>query len=104
MFKTKIVDNFYDTPSLVRNLAISQNFHKRPGDYPGLRTLPINRIDRDFYISFVCKLLPLYFDLETQNIEWDVVTLFQWADKKFVTGWVHQDNVNYVQLLPTQSS
>jgi hypothetical protein len=97
MIQTKIIDNFYDTPSLVRQFALQQEFYKRSGNYPGLRTKPINELDCDFYKNFVKKLLSVYFDLNNPqlNLEWDIKTLFQWAGNEYTTGVIHNDDVYY---------
>jgi hypothetical protein len=98
MIETKIIDNFYDVPSLIRKYALEQDFYKRIGQYPGLRTKPINELDYEFYINFVRKLVSVYYDIDKFKIEFDVKTLFQWADKKYNTGWVHQDDINYYDV------
>ena len=97
MIETKIIDNFYDVPSLIRKYALEQEFYKRAGEYPGLRTNPINELNYEFFLNFVKKIVSLYYDAE-KNIEWDVKTLFQWAGKEHETGWIHQDDVNYYDV------
>jgi hypothetical protein len=98
MIETKVIDNFYDVPSLIRKYALEQEFYKRVGQYPGLRTKPINELNYDFFHNFVKKLVSLYYDIEKQNIEWDVKTLFQWAGKEHETGWIHQDDIDYYDV------
>jgi hypothetical protein len=90
MYPTKIIDNFYETPSLVRNFALQQNFYKRAGHYPGLRTDKINEIDENFFTSFCNKLCGLYFT-DREIVEYDVDTLFQFAGSRYGHGFVHQD-------------
>jgi hypothetical protein len=98
MFETKVVDNFFDTPSLVRQYALQQHFYNRPGNYPGLRTSPINELNYEYYYEFVKKLVSIYYDINSNNIEWDVKTLFQWANNQHKTGWIHQDDINYYDV------
>jgi len=98
MIETKVIDNFYDAPSLIRNYALQQEFYKRTGEYPGLRTNPLNEIDYELFHNFVKKLVSLYYNIEKKNIEWDVKTLFQWAGKEHETGWIHQDDNDYYDV------
>ena len=99
MIETKIIDNFYDCPSLIRKFALEQEFYKRTGEYPGLRTKPINELDYDFFLNFVRKIISIYYDIDkVKGIEWDVKTLFQWAGKEHNTGWIHQDDINYYDV------
>jgi hypothetical protein len=98
MIETKIVDNFYDFPSLIRKYALEQEFYKRTGEYPGLRTKPINELDYEFFHNFVKKIVSLYYDIEKNNIEWDVKTLFQWAGIEHEKGWIHQDDNSYYDV------
>jgi hypothetical protein len=98
MIETKIIDNFYDVPSVIRKYALQQKFYKRPGHYPGLRTDPINELDYDFFYNFIKKITSLYYDLEKQKIEWDVQTIFQWAGKEHEMGWIHQDDIDYYDV------
>jgi hypothetical protein len=91
MFQTKIIDNFYEDPILVRNFALQQFFYKREGHYPGLRSDLISDIDYEFYLHFTKKLVNVYYDTNVTDVSWQNVTLFQWADKKHEKGWVHAD-------------
>ncbi len=91
MIETKVIDNFYETPTIIRKFALEQEFFKKPGNYPGLRTKFIDSIDDDFFKVFAKKLISLYYDLDNQNIKFQILTSFQWAGEKYKHGWIHKD-------------
>jgi hypothetical protein len=64
------VDNFFEDPDSVRNYALSCNFSKIPGNYPGIRTNPLHIIDPNFYESVIQKIKSiLYKNTENNNIK-----------------------------------
>jgi len=98
-FPTICVDNFYDDPDKVRNFALSQNFyHTEDGKWPGMRTMSLADIDRNFFDEFCHRLFSLYFDLDSTDMRWEVSTGFQLIepfseDKNSPKnkGWIHHD-------------
>ena len=90
-FPTFIIDNFFESPSIVRNFALSQHFSKdQKGNFPGYRTNPINELDIEFYKLFANKLFT-YFTLPGQDFDYVLECHFQYIDSSFVKGWVHCD-------------
>ena len=59
-FPTTCIDNFYKDPDGIRNFALSLNYNDNSGNFPGLRTDNLNKIDAQFYKQSVNKLLSLF--------------------------------------------
>lgn len=92
-FDPIVVDNFYETPTMVRNFALNQGFFKRPGNYPGLRTDQIAALDVDLYHIFGQKICGHIFKnlAPDEKVEYSFRTSFQIGDSKYRTGWIHHD-------------
>ena len=98
-FPITIVDNFYETPNLVRNFALSCDWTKTDGAWPGQRTQQLSVIDSDFFNLFSSKLISLFYDFDKSAVEWSIDTSFQkvscFSSKKGDIkndGWIHADN------------
>jgi len=90
-FPTIIIDNFFETPCLVREYALTQKFSKnQQGNFPGYRTDPINELDHEFYKLFANKLFT-YFTLPGQDFNYILDCHFQYINAAFDKGWVHCD-------------
>jgi hypothetical protein len=97
-FPVTIVDNFYENPELVRDFALSQKFYPSNGRYPGSRTDLLSDLNKKFFNTFCHKVISLFYDFKTTQLEWNVETTFQKIGKmsknkesKFNEGWVHYD-------------
>jgi len=97
MFATKIIDNFYDNPDQIRAYALQQNFYKRSGNYPGLRSDPITQLNVDLFNYCIDKITRLYYT-DGQRIKYTANSLFQWAGQEHETGWIHQDAIHEFDL------
>lgn len=100
-FPSMCVDDFFNAPDQVRNYALSLDFSKQPGNYPGLRTLPIHEIDKEFFNEFCLKLFSIFFNYNVENIGWEVNAYFQKIypyseDRNSLlnSGWYHEDSGN----------
>jgi hypothetical protein len=87
---TKIIDNFFDVPSLWRTLALSQEY-KLASDstYPGSRTQFLNQIDQGAFEDFAKRLLvhlPMFKGFE------QLWANFHLIDETYGNGWVHDDD------------
>lgn len=96
-YPISIVDNFYNNPDAVRELALKQEFKQTTkGGFPGKRTKPIHEIDRNLFNFFNHKLLSLYYDIEAdKDLRWKVNTCFDMAypfGKFNNEGWIHRDD------------
>jgi hypothetical protein len=89
-FPTIIIDDFFETPSLVREFALQQKFSKdHPGNWPGYRTNMLNELDNELYNKFASKLFSNFVD---GRYEYLLDAQFQYSDASYQSGWVHHDN------------
>jgi hypothetical protein len=97
-YSIQIIDNFYEDPDKIRKYALEQNFYKRDGNYPGIRSDRLSDINKALFELFVSKIASLYFDINTVKLEYDVITNFQIIDGKYDKGWIHQDDIGYFSV------
>ena len=97
-FPTLCVDDFYKNPKQIRDYALSLNYNKDNGVFPGERTKYLHEINPAFFENFCHKLFSLFFNLSTENCNWRVDTRFQKTyqisdDPVSVcnSGWDHLD-------------
>ena len=94
------VDNFYDDPYKVRDFALSLEYEKPTGNYPGVRTRTLDYIQPKFFNSFCQRLFSLYYYYEPNpDVVWNVGTFFQKTHQYdedptsiLNTGWIHADD------------
>lgn len=98
-FPAMCIDNFYDNPDEIRNFALSLQFEKHNGNYPGIRSEEIYTLDRNLYNKFCEKLLSIFYNFNNEYIEWNISTKFQKIypyskDKNSLlnSGWYHKDS------------
>jgi hypothetical protein len=98
-FPVTIVDNFYENPDLIREFALSLEYHQSDGGrWPGSRSPLISELNRSFFNTFTNKLFSLFFDFDHSSLEWNVDTNFQKINKFSSdindiknSGWIHSD-------------
>lgn len=98
-FPVTVVDNFYESPDLVRQFALSLKFNPtEDGRWPGERTKLLSEIDSSFFKIFCDKLFSLFYNFENESLSWKVETSFQKVFKfsedrnsSFNNGWIHKD-------------
>lgn len=97
-FPALCIDNFYDNPDQVKEFALSLEYKKQLGNYPGLRTDPLYDIDYNFFSLSISKLFSIFFNYENENIFWNVTSYFQKIypyseDRNSLlnSGWYHKD-------------
>lgn len=98
-FPSLCVDNFYRDPDEIRKFALSLDYFKNPGNYPGFRTNPIHEIQNEFFNDFCSKLFSLLFNFDKECVEWNVCSYFQkiypYSEDKnspVNSGWYHIDS------------
>jgi hypothetical protein len=92
MIPLTVVDNFYDNPFAIREFALAQDFFRSESDaWPGLRTKMLLDIDKEFYNTFVVKVLNLFFTIPGDDVGCNFDVYFQSVSNKYRTGWVHKD-------------
>ena len=88
------IDNFFETPTLVRDFALRQEYFKGDrGNWPGIRTEMIDILDHQLFHVMASKLmsyLPKQYTSFT-NLE----STFQIIDGSWGSGWVHDDDAKY---------
>jgi hypothetical protein len=89
---TKIIDNFFESPSLWRKLALSQHYEvagENPSTYPGKRSPFLNQIDGESFELLargLLKHLPMFRGFS------DLWANFHLIDSSYGSGWVHDDD------------
>ena len=84
-----IVDNFFQDPDKVRDIALSVKYESTT-DYPGYRSRQIHEINKDLwdYMSYRLMELP-----EAKVSGVNVMKMqFSYVPKIFGNGWVHSDS------------
>jgi hypothetical protein len=98
LFPTMCVDNFFDDPKSVRELACSLEYYPEPnGIWPGKRTKPLHEVASKYNNFFNSKLFNLIYDFKKQELSWEVDSYFQLIEPygnnpNTNVGWVHKDN------------
>lgn len=90
-FPITVVDDFFENPNFIRELALNCEFDYPKGFYPGFRTKQIFEIDKDFYNYLKSKILLLFFNQYFDTIDVTLECQFQYIPEYFEKGWVHQD-------------
>jgi hypothetical protein len=99
-FPVTVIDNFYDNPDLVRNIALSLEYSpSEDGRWPGVRTENLNIVAEKLFNQFSAKLFSLFFDLKKTDVDGSIETSFQKIrpfspDKEDIknSGWIHGDS------------
>ena len=98
-FPTLCVDDFYKNPEQIRDFALSLEYSKPEGIYPGERTKYLHEIDKKLFQQFCEKLFSLFFNYKVELCDWKIETRFQKTysftdDPKNLinSGWDHLDN------------
>jgi hypothetical protein len=91
-FPTIVVDNFYEDPDLWRDYALDQEFFKGSrGNWPGIRTELLHRLNPDLFKVTMKKLLFILKEYGISKAR-EIQTGFQLIDESFGRGWVHDDD------------
>jgi hypothetical protein len=95
-FPITCVDNFFDNPQEVRDLALSLEFNESSPTYPGKRTKELYEVAPDYFDYFCKKLMSIFYDFDEKNVSWQISTTFQkiepFKNKQLNKGWVHADS------------
>lgn len=87
---TTIIDDFFETPNLWREFALSQEYFKGDrGTWPGIRTKYIQDLHPELYEVFEHTLLK---HVKKYNSFSKIEATFQAIDGSWGNGWVHDDN------------
>lgn len=91
MIPTTIIDNFFESPELIRDYALSLDFSKGIGNYPGIRTDGLNNINEKLFHLILNKVYSIFFGIN-DNIKITGKASFQLINDYFENGWFHQDS------------
>jgi|TARA_B110000483_G_scaffold222797_1_gene280070 hypothetical protein len=93
MVPITIIDNFFDNPDQVRNIALSSDYERQDDStFPGYRTKMIAEIDKTIYRTVMEKVLGLFWDLTRDELEVKFKTHFQFIPRQYGNGgWAHFD-------------
>ncbi len=104
LFPCTVVDNFFEFPEQVLELAKSVEYHE-PGYtyYPGVVSKQkINDLNRELFEWVIDKVIHLYWDMSLSGSSWDCSMEFQkiepYKDKDhiFNKGSIHRDSRNSI--------
>jgi hypothetical protein len=99
-FPTVCVDNFFNDPDKVRNMALSLPFYKCGGEgvtgiWPGYRTEALHKVVPDYLQKFSEKIMKIFFN-NHNDFTWTIETHFQRINSNFFngidSGWIHIDD------------
>jgi hypothetical protein len=86
---TVVVDDFFETPDMIRAFALQQEFFKGSrGYWPGVRSQFLEDISTELYnlLTYkILKVLPQFTKFEKFE------STFHLSGKNYVRGWVHDD-------------
>ena len=102
-FPVTIVDDFFETPEVIRQYALNQDYIKADsGNWPGLRSDHIGNINPELFDVFCKKLLGLFFNFNNSTISWEIEATFQrvpdYGKLKYENmsqGWIHPDDDSF---------
>ena len=87
MVPITIIDNFFDNPDQVRNIALSSDYERQDDStFPGYRTKMIAEIDKTIYRTVMEKVLGLFWDLTRDELEVKFKTHFQFIPRQYGNG------------------
>tara|TARA_E500000305_G_C3928412_1_gene191586 strand:- start:70 stop:720 length:651 start_codon:yes stop_codon:yes gene_type:complete len=95
-YPATIVDNFFDNPDEIRDLALSLNYPDHNSRWPGRRSLRIENINRSLFHHIGNKIFSIFGQELPET--WDMCMQFQivkpFSENKWDIknrGWVHND-------------
>ena len=98
-FPVTVIDNFFNYPDKVRELALSCEYGSSPsGDWPGLRSPKLHLVDKEFFDKFCLKVLSIFYDTNFHSVNFNIDAYFQKITsldnnpKSYKNkGWIHHD-------------
>lgn len=90
LIPTTIVDNFFECPSFVRDYALTLEYGKHGGHYPGTRTDEIFFLNPKLCEYLSNRIMSLFYTFN-QKIDWKIDIRFQLTPEHYECGWAHAD-------------
>jgi hypothetical protein len=98
-FPAVCVDNFFNDPDYVLNLAKNANYSVAKKNYPGVRSEHLQIINECFFHTVCNKLLSIYYGpIIPKDITWNFemafqkITPFENQEYLYPDGWIHADD------------
>ena len=91
MIPATIINDFFESPTLIRDYALSLEFKNKGMRYPGYRTDQLYDINPRFYEHITSKIISVFFNLDKENLDWRFDISFQLSPEKYKGGWAHTD-------------
>lgn len=98
-FPILCVDDFYKDPKEIREYALSLEYPQNHSSYPGIRTLCLHEVNKEFFDLFCEKLFSAFYNFKNDWCRWEVSSFFQKTYQKdsnpksiLNTGWDHKDD------------
>ena len=95
LFRSTIIDGFFDDPYKVRELGLEVAEHtpidKNQVTYRGERSACLSKIHPVLFDQINRKILSSFYDLNKEDISWKSETSYQLTNGSFGDGWVHTD-------------
>lgn len=118
MFPATFYDGFYENPDEIRQFALSLDYGKQSGNFPGERTQPLEEIDKDFSDQFLRRVFSLFYNFNHEKVKFKSQSYFQkiypYSDEvndPLNQGWYHSDDdhnlaagVIYLNPIPNPNS
>ena len=106
-FPSLCIDNFYERPDEVRDIAESMVYKRKTQEnfWPGKRTENIGEIDKSLHHETCTKILSIFYPFQLENfraIQFRASSFFQKIEKfnsKINTGWIHRDAPNVLSCV-----
>lgn len=95
MIPTSIIDNFFECPTFIRNYALSLNYSKVEGNYPGIRSECLSLLNPELFNYISNRIMSIFYDYN-MPIKWNMNIRFQLASERYESGWVHYDHDNHI--------
>lgn len=100
-FPAFCIDDFYENPDEIRELALSANYLKSDGIRPGLTSEPLHETHPELFNHFCKKLFSIFYDIENTKMEWLLLTFFQYTEcldpdplSPKNIPWIHDDGLD----------
>lgn len=93
-FPLTVLDNFFDKPDQLRELALNLSYSRSPDNkWPGCRSADLVEIDVNLYRLLCSKIISVFADVvATPDVRWSAEANFQLIPKgEHSAGWVHSD-------------
>ena len=93
-YPISIFDHYYNDPDAIREYALSLEYTKSPGFFPGYRTECLSTISKEFWELSYQKFLPDNINPDEYIIRSQFQKIYRFSndpEDPVNTGWIHKD-------------